>query len=513
MISRRQLLRKLAGGAALASLPGTLGAANGPGAAAGRERHEPWTSRGRAPQQGEILIRGGEVLSPAGRRPLDVRCAGGRIVELASGLEPGAGTARVLDARGLLVLPGGVDPHTHLSPPWVDDFTSGSRAALAGGITTVGHIAYPAEGESLLDVVGREEARIGREAVADVILHPVVLDPTGEVLEQLPALVRAGHTTVKVYMVLPGFDESVSEHLALLEACAAAGVLVMVHCEDAPLIRKAVEQLEARGEDDLSRFPESRPVISEVVATQRAVAMAEATGAALYVVHLSAGRALDVTSRARDRGLDVFVETRPLYLHFTEEVYRGPDGPLWVGMPPIRKAEDRKALWDGLARGKIDVVATDHAPWTREQKLDPDRTVANPRAGVNNLQVMLPVLFSEGVRGGRITLERFVEVTSAAPARLMGLHPRKGTVSVGADADLVLWEAERSRTIRREDVLSAAGFSVFEGRDVTGWPVLTLRRGEVVWEHGRSQGRPGSGLLLPRRPWSDPGAPQSGSGV
>lgn len=509
MISRRRLLRGLLGGAlggAAASSPAilrALGAERGfrPGPA---RSMEPGPTPAASRQAPEVLIRGGTVLTPQGRRRADVRCLDGRIAEVAPGLEPASGSARVLDADGLLVLPGGVDPHTHLSAPWVDDFTTGSRAALAGGITTVGHIAYPREGEGLLDVVRREEARVGREALADVILHPVVADPAPGVLDELPALARAGQTTVKVYTVIGGFDARVPDYLALLDRCAEEGILVMIHCEDAPLIDRAVAALEAGGRDDLSHFASSRPVVSEVVATERAVGMAEATGAAVYVVHLSSRRALEATSRARARGLPVFVETRPLYLHFTEERYRGPEGPLWVGMPPIRGPEDRDALWAGLRDGTVDVLATDHAPWTREQKLDPERTVRNPRAGVNNLQVMLPLLFSEGVATGRLELERFVEVTASNPARLMGLHPRKGAVAPGSDADLVLWDPGLTRTVRREDVLSAAGFSVFEGWEVTGWPLTTLRRGEVLFENGTVRGEPGSGRLLERHTWKAP---------
>lgn len=454
-------------------------------------------------QEPEILIRGGTVVTEEGRARRDVRIRGERVVEVGPALTAGPAT-RVLAADGLLVLPGGIDPHTHLSPPWVDDLTSGSRAALAGGVTTVGLMAYPGEGEGLLDVVEREKARVASQALADVIVHPVVRNPVPERLAELPALARAGHTTVKVYMVIPGFDEQVGRFLDLLETARDAGVLTMIHCEDQALIADTVDRLEAEGKGDLGHFAESRPVASEVVAVERAVGMAEVSRAAIYVVHLSSARALASTTRARDRGLDVFVETRPLYLHLTEEVYEGPDGPLFVGMPPIRTAADREALWRGLADGRVDVVATDHAPWTREQKMDTTRTVANPRAGVNNLQVMLPMLFSEGVNGGRITLERFVQVTSADPARLMGLWPRKGTIRAGSDADLVLWEPERTDRISGSDGFSRAGFSVFDGREVTGWPAATLRRGEVVYQDGRILAEPGSGHLLTRGRWQAP---------
>lgn len=479
MVTRRALFKGVLGGVVAAALPRP-----------GRRVRS---------QEPEIVIRGGTVVTEEGRSRRDVRIRGEKIVEVGGELEPGTG-ARVLPADGLLVLPGGIDPHTHLSPPWVDDLTSGSRAALAGGITTVGHMAYPEDGEGLLDVVGREGARIRREALADVFLHPVVRDPRPERIAELPALVRAGHTTVKVYTVVPGFDEAVGGFLDLLEAAGEAGILTLVHCEDRALVQHAVERLEARGEEGLDHFADSRPVAAEVAAVERALAMAEVAGAPIYVVHLSSARALASIRRARERGVRVFVETRPLYLHLTEDVYRGPDGPLYVGMPPIRGPEDRRALWDGVAGGGVDVVATDHAPWTRAQKMDTTRTVANPRAGVNNLQVMLPMLFSEGVRTGRLSLERFVAVTASEPARLMGLWPRKGTVRPGADADLVLWDPERTDTVPDDGGFSRAGFSVFAGREVTGWPAATLRRGRVVYRPGRILAEAGSGRLVRRRP-------------
>jgi dihydropyrimidinase len=256
----------------------------------------------------------------------------------------------------------------------------------------------------------------------------------------------------------------------------------------------------AEGKTSFEYYTRSRPIVSEVVATQRAIAMAETTGASIYIVHLAAARALEAVTEARARLLPVAVETRPLYLHLTDDVYQNPDGGLFVGMPPIRTALDREALWQGLKDGSIDTVATDHAPWMRQQKLTPEHTIASPRPGVNNLQFMLPMLFSEGVAGGRISLERFVAVTSENAAKLFGLYPQKGTIAPGSDADLVVWDATEKRTINDRDTYSKAGFSIYAGTEVTGWPQLTIRRGEVVYEQGRVRGRQASGRLVARNP-------------
>ena len=227
--------------------------------------------------------------------------------------------------------------------------------------------------------------------------------------------------------------------------------------------------------------------------------MAEVTGATIYIVHLSAEGALSATRASRNSGR-VFVETRPLYLHLTAEQYARKDRGLFVGMPPLRSMSDQNALWEGLANGTIDTIATDHAPWMRTQKLDSKQTIAVFRAGVNNLQVMLPMLFSEGVNKGRLSIERFVEVTSTNPAKIFGMYPRKGTIAVGSDADIALWDADEVHEIADADVLSNAGFSIYSGTEVVGWPKVTIRRGEVVFRNGRVLATPGSVKLVSRSP-------------
>lgn len=447
-------------------------------------------------QPTELIVRNGTVVTADGSTVGDVLIRDGVIVEIGEELSA-SDTAREIDAHGRLVLPGGVDPHVHVGANRVDDYTSGSAAALAGGITTISNFVGVDGDEPVAASLTRAAEEVSRQAIADVILHPIISTP-GPVPSQLEGLVNAGHTSLKVFMVRPSFDLDVPGHLRMLAGAGAAGMLTMVHAEDAAIVSTTGERFIAEGRGALRYYPDARPVLAEVAATQRAVAHSEITGAPIYLVHLSSKAALHVAEEAQSRGLPVYVETRPIYLHLTQERFEGPDAGLFMGQPPLRAQADQDALWDAMARGAIHVVGTDHVAYTREQKLDSSQNVLQHRAGMNNLQVMRPMLYSDGVRTGRITVEQFVALTATNPAKLFGLYPAKGTIAVGSDADLVIWAPDDRRTIRNEDALSNSGFSIHAGREVTGWPVMTIRRGEIVFENGRVTGLAGSGRLAPR---------------
>ena len=459
------------------------------------------TVAGTAQQPTEIVVRNGTIVTSEGRYEADLRVRGETIVEIGQDLAA-SNDAREIDAEGLLVIPGGIDPHSHLSIG-ADDYTSGSSAAIAGGVTTVSDFSTPRDGEPLAALVERAAARVAAEGIADFIVHSTISDPRGRPAE-MEALAELGQTSTKVFMNRPAFEEHIDEYLAMLDAAGEAGVMSMMHCEDGPILSHAVAELTAVGHTSLEYYPESRPLVGEVVATQRAVGMAEATGAPIYIVHLSSEAALRVAQEAQTRGLPVFVETRPIYLHLTGERYDGDDRGLYIGQPPLRKQSDQDALWTGIANGTVHVLGTDHVPYLKETKLDPSQTIANHNAGMSNLQLIRPMLFSEGVVTGRISVERFVAVTSTNPAKLFGLYPRKGTIAIGSDADLVLWDPNETRTVRDEDMFSKAGYSTYSGREVTGWPKITIRRGEIVYQDGRITAEAGSGQLLHRGPWQAP---------
>lgn len=497
--SRRDFVRTAGLGAAGWVAAGWLPTASAAGGPVGA-----WGVTGKLRQEAGLLIRRGQVVTAEGRFEADIRVRDGVVAEIGRRLD--RERERVIEADGLLVLPGGIDPHAHLTQrPSVperfrlaDDLKSGSEAALAGGITTIGNMTVPAEDETVEDALRRDVERIGAEAIVDVMLHPVIRDPTALDEPKIRDLVAAGHTSIKVFMVLPAFDRNVRDYLRVMRMASRAGMLTMMHCEDYAIIAEATTELVSLGKSSLRYYAESRPVLAEVVATRRAVGYSEATGAPIYVVHLSSAVALEVCREAQSRRLPVFVETRPLYLHLTSERYEGPDGPLYVAQPPLRESDDAEALWEGLREGAVHTLGTDHVGWSRVQKLDPALGVEDLRPGVPNLQAMLPMLYSEGVVGGRISLERFVAITSANPARLFGFFPRKGTIAVGSDADLVLWDATEGRTIQAGDMYSRAGYSLYEGTEVVGWPRLSVRRGQVAFEEGRIVAEPGSGRLLQR---------------
>jgi dihydropyrimidinase len=452
----------------------------------------------------DVVIRSGEIVTAAGSVGCaDIGISNGTIVQIGGALRG----RQELDAAGKLVLPGGVDAHVHLlspdkedaAPRWVDDFGSGSAAALAGGITTLGNMTFPLPEETPLAALERETAVARRQTIADLFLHPVLTSAAPQVLDEIPRLLDTGCNSIKVFAVFPWFDSQMRGYMEAIRLAGASGLITMIHCEDHALIEDATARLVAAGKTSLRYYPESRPVVSEVIATQRAVALAEATGAPVYIVHLSSARALEVCAEAQSRNIPVYVETRPLYLHLTRERFEEEDGAKYVGQPPLREQGDVDALWAGIRQGTVHTVCTDHAPWSLAAKLDPAHTIANLRPGVANLQTMLPMLYSEGVRAGRITLRRLVEVTSTNAAKLFGLFPRKGTIAVGSDADLVVLDPHLTRTVQGSMLKSNAGYSVYEGWQVTGWPVITVRRGEIVFCDGEVIGQPGSGAIVQRR--------------
>jgi dihydropyrimidinase len=447
----------------------------------------------------DLLIHDGTVVTSEGSFAADVLVLDGIIVELGQALTaPGV---RRVDASGLLVLPGGVDPHVHISFSPEEDYRTGSMAALAGGITTISDFINGG-GETLADRIEGAAAVIDEQALADVILHLGLNDPATQ-QDQMSALVtQAGQPSVKIFMRGNRFDRNVADYVSAIGAAGEAGVLTMMHAEDESILSKALEDLTAAGQTSLEYYSDSRPVLAEVVAIQRAVAIAEQTGAPIYIVHLSTERGLRVAQDAQRRGVPIFVETRPIYLHLTRERFDGPDPGLYVGEPPLREQHDQDALWAGLADGTIQTIGTDHVAYSREAKLDTSQTIGRHRAGSNNLQVLRPMLYSEGVVSGRLSVERFVAVTSTNPAKLFGIYPRKGAIAVGSDADIVLWDPEETRVIRDEDMLSGTGFSIYSGWEVTGWPTVTIRRGEIVFEDGEILAEPGSGQLLRRSAFS-----------
>jgi dihydropyrimidinase len=272
------------------------------------------------------------------------------------------------------------------------------------------------------------------------------------------------------------------------------------------MLERAGRELIEAGCGAVRYFPDARTVDAEVTAVDTAISLAADTGAAVYIVHLSSAAALDRCRQARAVGLPIYVETRPLYLHLTRSRFAEPDAAKYVGAPPLREQADRDALWRGLAAGDVDTLCSDHAPWTLDAKLDPTLNVITARQGVADLETLMPMLFSEGVVTGRITVDQFVALTSARAARLFGFYPRKGTIAVGSDADLTLWDPSEQRVINGAAMASRAGYSVYDGWTVTGWPRFVVRRGQTVLADGQCTAQPGQGQWVHRDPAPGPDA-------
>lgn len=455
------------------------------------------------------MIRGGTVVTAGSSGECDLGITAGKISQIGGSVR---GRAQ-LDATGALVLPGGLDMHVHLSSPeppepgvpaWVDDFASGSRAAIAGGVTTIGNMTFPGEGQSPRQALARDLGTAAGTAAVDYVLHAVLASPAPGTQTELPALAAEGHTSLKLFMISDEFEAHAAEMIAAVESAGRHGMLTLMHCEDGALVRYAGEQLLAAGRGSLADWAQSRPVLAERAAVDRAVAICEATGSPIYIVHLSSRSALEAARRGQARGLPVFVETRPLYLYLTSEALREPHGGKYIGAPPLREPGDLEALWSGLADGSIHTLGSDHAPWSLADKIDDSLDVTTARQGVADLETMMPMLFSAGVATGRISLHRFISLTSTNAARLFGLYPRKGTIAVGSDADLVVLDPQLHRVIDGASMQSNAGYSVYDGTDVYGWPRFTLSRGDVVLQDGQVLAEPGRGQWLHRGPTAAP---------
>ena len=454
----------------------------------------------------DLLIEGGTVVTEGGRQQANIAIRGPLIESISTDEQP---ARRVIDASGLLVLPGGVDAHTHLNSNWpfaderrpADDFESGTRGAAAGGITTICDFVYPLGEEGLGDAI-RRVMRDAAPSYIDFALHLAVTTLQESFMAEVDEAIAAGCVSFKFYTPHADFVVNGSKYLRFMTRVAEAGGIAMFHCEDQAIVDHSRRTLVDAGRVAPRFYPLSKPVDAEISATAQAMGMAAVAQVPCYIVHLSAAAVLDEAVLARARGVSVFVETRPLYLYLTAAEYAAEDSEAarYIGTPPLRREEDRTRLWRALAAGEIDVVASDHVGFTAAQKYTAGDTFDTVPKGVANLETLLPMLYSEGVHGGRITAERFVQVIATNPARLFGLYPRKGTIAIGSDADLCILDPNERRLLSGASLHSAADLELFEGVEVTGWPAYTISRGEIVYEHGVIVGQPGRGVYVPGQP-------------
>jgi len=461
----------------------------------------------------DLAIRGGTVVTASDTVRADIGVRGGRIVAVAEGI---ADATQVIDASGLLVLPGGIDSHVHIaqdSGPGIlmaDDFASATRAAAAGGNTCVMPFALQPRGASLRGAVDAYRARAEGQCHVDVAIHMIISDPTEAVLgQELPALVADGYTSFKVFMT---YDDLVLNDRQLLDVFHVArrqGARVMVHAEGYDAIRYLSERLERAGETKPYGHALSRPEIVEREAAHRAISHAELIDLPIVIVHVSGREATEQIAWAQGRGLKIRAETCPQYLTLTAEDMKGLGhddsmaGAKYVCSPPTRDVESQEAVWSGIRRGIFDVVSSDHCPF----RYDDPQGKLNPRGktsfrwipnGIPGIETRLPVFFSEGVSKGRISLNQFAALTATNHAKLYGLYPRKGSIAPGFDADLTLWDPNKRETIRQANLHHGSDYTPWEGFEVTGWPVVTIAGGEVIAEDGKVLSAPGRGRVLDR---------------
>lgn len=441
------------------------------------------------------------MITPAKVFVADLAIADGKIAAIGENL---AGAATI-DAAGLYVLPGAVDPHVHLEMPVgptqsSDDWRSGTIAAACGGTTTVIDFVEPAGGQRLMDALEQRIHQAQGRAAVDFGLHMTLTDDHEGTLDQLPELIRAGCTSFKTYLTYAGFRLSDLELLHILESVHRLHGLVMVHAENDAIITYLTARLLAEGKIAPGYHCMARPAIAEAEAIQRALFLAEAAQAPIYIVHISTAAGAQAVSAARARGLPAYGETCPQYLLLTDAEYQraGFEGAKFVCSPPLRKAGDKQALWDALATGTLQTVGTDHCPFffAGQKELGIDNFSLIP-GGLPGIESRLSLLHTFGVQAKRLTLQRWVEVCCTAPARIFGLFPRKGVLQVGSDADLVLFDPRVEKKISIQNLHENVDYTPYEGLILRGAPQTVMLRGKTIVENGAYVGEPGNGSYLP----------------
>lgn len=467
----------------------------------------------------DTVIRNARVVTAADTFTSDIGIRDGRIAALGSDLPAGI---KEIDAKGRHVTPGGIDSHVHLDQPtgdgsiMADDFLSGTVSAACGGTTTVIPFACQQKGKSLRAAVEDYHRRAGQKPVIDYAFHMIVTDPTPEILrDELPALIAEGYTSFKIYMTYDALKLSDREILDTLSVARSEGAMVMLHAENADCIAWLTERLLAAGHTAPRYHATSRPMLVEREATHRAIALAELVDVPILIVHVSGREAVEQIRWAQSNGLKVYAETCPQYLFLTADSMGYDDsfeGAKCICSPPPRDKANQQVIWNGLENGSFEVFSSDHAPFRYDgpdgkkahgEQVSFDK-VAN---GIPGIETRMALLWSEGVRTGRITPQSFVALTSTNAAKLYGLYPRKGSIAIGSDADLVIWDEDQTFHLDNNRLHHNVDYTPYEGMHLSAWPAMTLSRGDVVWDGEQPCGDAGRGQFLPcARP--DPAKPR-----
>jgi len=456
------------------------------------------------------LVRNGTIVTAADRYDADIYIDKGVITHIGRGITLAADT--VIDAAGKLVIPGGIDAHTHLDMPFggttsADDFESGTIAAAHGGTTTLVDFAIQGAGEGLYPALDAWMGRAEGKATIDYGFHMIVRELTDQVADDMDRLARRdGVTSFKLFMAYPGvFMVDDATMFKALARTRDNGGLICVHAENGGVIDTLVKDALRRGETAPKYHALTRPSATEGEATGCAIALAGMAGAPIYIVHLSCAEALEKVSQARDKGLPTYAETCPQYLFLSYDDYEreGFEGAKFVMSPPLRDKRHQDVLWKGLRQNTLQVVSTDHCPFRMNdpaQKPLGKGDFSKIPNGAPGIETRLMLLWDGGVGAGRIDAHRFVELVATNPARMFGLWPRKGTIAVGSDGDLVVWDPDLQVTLSAKTHHMRVDYNPYEGRVITGAPTIVVSRGDVIVDRGAFKGRSGRGQFIKRVP-------------
>lgn len=453
----------------------------------------------------DLVIKEGTIVTSAESFKADLAVKDGKIAAI--GLSLAQYGRKVIEAKGKYLFPGGIDVHTHLAMPCgdlvtSDDFSSGTIAAACGGTTTIIDFANQTKGRPLAETAESWHKKAEGKAVIDYSFHITICDMNDRTLREMPVMIDRGYSSFKLFTTYDALRVNDYDLMKALEQAATHGGLVCVHAENHYIIDYLVKQFQTARKGEPKYHALSRPPLAEGEATGRVIKLARLVKAPLYIVHLSCQEALWEVVRAREDGFPVMAETCPQYLLLSSQSYEEPDfqGAKYVMSPPLRNPENQPVLWNGLARGKIQVVATDHCPFNFKGQKDLGRDCFSKIPnGAPGIEARMALLYSFGVAQGKLSLQKFVEITATNPAKIFGLYPEKGTLAIGSDADMVLFDPALERVISKEILHENVDYTPYEGFKVKGFPVTTIAGGEVIVENGRFIGRPGTGKFLKRK--------------
>jgi dihydropyrimidinase len=456
----------------------------------------------------DFVIRNARLATASDSFESDIGIEGGRIASLSRGINPNG--ARSYDASGKLVVPGAIDGHTHMEFPFMgstsaDDFFDGTVAAACGGTTSIIDFVLPASGETILDALAAYRKKADPKVAVDYGLHMIFKGANIGDIDQIPEVMAQGVPSFKIFMTYrkEGLMLEDVGIYKVMKKVGESGGLVAVHAENNGIIENLVEANLIRGNRQPKFHALSKPAVAEAEAVSRAASLAKVAASSMYVVHLSSRAGRDAVLLARRSGSSIFAETCPHYLVLSDDLYEGPAGRNLVMSPPLRTKDDNAALWEGLQQGSgIETIGSDHCPFPSAQKDIGKEDFTRIPNGVPGTEAIIPILYSEGVRKGRITPFDMVRVTSSGPARNFGLYPRKGSLMVGSDADLVVIDPKKRVKMTAEALHTKIDYSIYDHIATEGYPVLTVSRGEVIMEDGQFTGRKGRGKFLVRGPSS-----------